>query len=74
MDYTRMDANPRRESRDRMAEGNKTAMMPERKTSTGQIKLQWEDSTREWVMQKTESRVKVKAEKLDHPVKINNKF
>ena len=74
MDYTKMDANPRRESRDRMTEGNKTAVMPEMKTSTGQIKLQWEDSTREWVMQKTESGVKVKVEKLDHPVKINNKF
>lgn len=69
-----MDVNPRHESRDRMAEGNKPEMMPEVKTSTGQIKLQWKDSTREWVMQKTESGVKVMAEKLDHGVKINNKF
>lgn len=66
MGYTRMDVNPRHESRDRMAEGNKPEMMPEVKTSTGQIKLQWRDSTREWVMQKTESGVKIMAEKLDH--------
>lgn len=59
MDYARMDANPRHKSRDRMAEGNKTEMMPEMKTSTGQIKRQWKDATREWVMQKTESGVKV---------------
>lgn len=61
-----MDVNPRHESRDRMAEGSKPEIMPEVKTSTDQIKLQWRDSTREWVMQKTESGVKVMAEKLDH--------
>lgn len=61
-----MNVNPRHESRDRMTEGNKPEMMPEVKTSTGQIKLQWKDSTREWVMQKTESGVKIMAEKLDH--------
>lgn len=61
-----MDVNPRHESRDRMTEGSKPEIMPEVKTSTDQIKLQWRDSTREWVMQKTESGVKVMAEKLDH--------